>query len=183
MASLSALHVTAEPAAHAEKHIMQYWKMNLFLWPLFSVALRTRSPTGWTECVDILKCVSLSLLLSLMPFLSPSWRFFFDFRLPVILSCLFFFFSPSFSSSSSSAVSPQVPPVVSRSSLATVPCGVSREEESGRSHSTKKGAFHEIFNLQESERPLAGKGTSCSMKKTLFALSIPNINISASYFV
>lgn len=92
MASLSALHVTAEPAAHAEKHIMQYWKMNLVLWPLFSVALRTRSPTGWTECVDILKCVSLSLLLSLMPFLSPSWRFFFDFRLPVILSCLFFFF-------------------------------------------------------------------------------------------
>ncbi|XP_019111625.1 GRAM domain-containing protein 4 isoform X1 [Larimichthys crocea] len=49
----------------------------------------------------------------------------------------------------------KVPPVVSRSSLATVPCGVSREEESGRSHSTKKGAFHEIFNLQESERPLA----------------------------
>ncbi|XP_068163213.1 GRAM domain-containing protein 4 isoform X1 [Antennarius striatus] len=49
----------------------------------------------------------------------------------------------------------KVQPVVSRSSLATVPCGVSREEETGRSHSTKKGAFHEIFNLQESERPLA----------------------------
>uniref|UniRef100_A0A8C6UYC3 GRAM domain containing 4a n=1 Tax=Neogobius melanostomus TaxID=47308 RepID=A0A8C6UYC3_9GOBI len=30
-----------------------------------------------------------------------------------------------------------------------------REEETGRSHSTKKGAFHEIFNLPESERPLA----------------------------
>ncbi|GLD63152.1 GRAM domain-containing protein 4 isoform X1 [Lates japonicus] len=50
---------------------------------------------------------------------------------------------------------PEVQPVVSRSSLATVPCGVSREEETGRSHSTKKGAFHEIFNLPESERPLA----------------------------
>ncbi|XP_033470813.1 GRAM domain-containing protein 4 isoform X1 [Epinephelus fuscoguttatus] len=49
----------------------------------------------------------------------------------------------------------KVQPVVSRSSLATVPCGVSREEETGRSHSTKKGAFHEVFNLQESERPLA----------------------------
>ncbi|KAM6896411.1 GRAM domain-containing protein 4 isoform 2-T3 [Lycodopsis pacificus] len=49
----------------------------------------------------------------------------------------------------------KVQPVVSRSSLATIPCGVSREEEAGRSHSTKKGAFHEIFNLLESERPLA----------------------------
>ncbi|KAG7497608.1 hypothetical protein JOB18_040772 [Solea senegalensis] len=49
----------------------------------------------------------------------------------------------------------KVQPVVSRSSLSTVPCGVSRDEETGRSHSTKKGAFHEIFNLSESERPLA----------------------------
>ncbi|XP_061570437.1 GRAM domain-containing protein 4 isoform X2 [Cololabis saira] len=49
----------------------------------------------------------------------------------------------------------KVQPVVSRSSLATIQCGVSREEETGRSHSTKKGAFHEIFNLLESERPLA----------------------------
>ncbi|XP_028285629.1 GRAM domain-containing protein 4 isoform X2 [Parambassis ranga] len=49
----------------------------------------------------------------------------------------------------------KVQPVVSRGSLATIPCGVSREEETGRSHSTKKGAFHEIFNLPESERPLA----------------------------
>ncbi|XP_008304733.1 GRAM domain-containing protein 4 isoform X1 [Stegastes partitus] len=53
------------------------------------------------------------------------------------------------------SASEKVQPVVSRSSLATVPCGVSREEETGRSHSTKKGAFHEIFNLLESERPLA----------------------------
>ncbi|TDG96755.1 hypothetical protein EPR50_G00232610 [Perca flavescens] len=49
----------------------------------------------------------------------------------------------------------KVQPVVSRSSLATIPCGVSREEETGRSHSTKKGAFYEIFNLPEPERPLA----------------------------
>ncbi|CAL1568686.1 unnamed protein product [Knipowitschia caucasica] len=49
----------------------------------------------------------------------------------------------------------KVQPMVSRGSLATVPCGVSREEETGRSHSTKKGAFHEVFSLPESERPLA----------------------------
>uniref|UniRef100_A0A3B3ZJZ2 GRAM domain-containing protein n=1 Tax=Periophthalmus magnuspinnatus TaxID=409849 RepID=A0A3B3ZJZ2_9GOBI len=47
-----------------------------------------------------------------------------------------------------------IQPVASRGSLATVPCGVSREEETGRYHSTKKGAFHEVFSLPESERPL-----------------------------
>ncbi|KAM4523557.1 GRAM domain-containing protein 4 [Fundulus diaphanus] len=49
----------------------------------------------------------------------------------------------------------KVQPVVSRSSLATIPSGMSREDDTGRSHSTKKGPFHEIFNLPESERPLA----------------------------
>lgn len=53
----------------------------------------------------------------------------------------------------------QVQPVVSRSSLATVPSGMSREDDAGRSHSTKKGPFHEIFNLPETERPLAGEET------------------------
>nr|XP_023685995.1 GRAM domain-containing protein 4 isoform X1 [Paramormyrops kingsleyae] len=49
----------------------------------------------------------------------------------------------------------KVQPVTSRGNLATsVPCGVSRDEESTRPHSTKKGAFHEIFNLSENERPL-----------------------------
>ncbi|KAM8740153.1 GRAM domain-containing protein 4 isoform X1 [Sparus aurata] len=62
---------------------------------------------------------------------------------------------PQLKERTNATVSRRVQPVVSRSSLATVPCGVSREEEAGRSHSTKKGAFHEIFNLQESERPLA----------------------------
>ncbi|KAM9334687.1 GRAM domain-containing protein 4 [Symphorus nematophorus] len=62
---------------------------------------------------------------------------------------------PQLKERTNATVSRRVQPVVSRSSLATVPCGVSREEETGRSHSTKKGAFHEIFNLQESERPLA----------------------------
>ncbi|XP_014902887.1 GRAM domain-containing protein 4 [Poecilia latipinna] len=49
----------------------------------------------------------------------------------------------------------KVQPVASRSSLATVPSGMSREDDAGRSHSTKKGPFHEIFNLPETERPLA----------------------------
>uniref|UniRef100_A0A7N6BW63 GRAM domain-containing protein n=1 Tax=Anabas testudineus TaxID=64144 RepID=A0A7N6BW63_ANATE len=62
---------------------------------------------------------------------------------------------PQLKERTNATVSRRVQPVVSRSSLAAVPCGVSREEETGRSHSTKKGAFHEIFNLPESERPLA----------------------------
>uniref|UniRef100_A0A672IKB4 GRAM domain containing 4a n=1 Tax=Salarias fasciatus TaxID=181472 RepID=A0A672IKB4_SALFA len=62
---------------------------------------------------------------------------------------------PQLKERTNATVSRRIQPVVSRSSLATVPCGVSREDDTGRSHSTKKGAFHEIFNLPESERPLA----------------------------
>lgn len=62
---------------------------------------------------------------------------------------------PQLKERTNATMSRRVQPVVSRSSLATIPCGVSREEETGRSHSTKKGAFHEVFNLPESERPLA----------------------------
>lgn len=62
---------------------------------------------------------------------------------------------PQLKERTNATVSRRIPPVTSRGSLATVPCGVSREEETGRSHSTKKGAFHEIFNLPELERPLA----------------------------
>lgn len=91
-----------------------------------------------------------------------------------------FLHSPPLPPSSSSPLCPQVQPVVSRSSLTTVPCGVSREEETGRSHSTKKGAFHEIFNLQESERPLAGEGHYCSADRIIvyllpFAPTVLNI--------
>uniref|UniRef100_A0A3B5L9Q2 GRAM domain-containing protein n=1 Tax=Xiphophorus couchianus TaxID=32473 RepID=A0A3B5L9Q2_9TELE len=35
------------------------------------------------------------------------------------------------------------------------PLGASREEDGGRYHSTKRGAFHEVFSLPESERPLS----------------------------
>ncbi|KAM9351781.1 GRAM domain-containing protein 4-like [Symphorus nematophorus] len=37
---------------------------------------------------------------------------------------------------------------------AAAPLNVSREEDGGRYYSTKRGAFHEVFNLPESERPL-----------------------------
>lgn len=36
----------------------------------------------------------------------------------------------------------------------SAPLGLSRDEDGGRSHSTKRGAFHEVFNLPEIERPL-----------------------------
>ncbi|XP_054609396.1 GRAM domain-containing protein 4 isoform X4 [Dunckerocampus dactyliophorus] len=62
---------------------------------------------------------------------------------------------PQLKERTNATVSRRVQPVASRGSLAAVPCGINREEETGRSHSTKKGAFHEIFNLPELERPLA----------------------------
>ncbi|KAI1882079.1 hypothetical protein AGOR_G00247000 [Albula goreensis] len=62
---------------------------------------------------------------------------------------------PQLKERSSIMMSRRIQPMVSRGSLATnVPCGISREEESSRIHSTKKGAFHEVFNLSENERPL-----------------------------
>ncbi|CAB1331620.1 unnamed protein product [Coregonus sp. 'balchen'] len=46
--------------------------------------------------------------------------------------------------------------VVARGSLGTaLACGVSLEEQTGRVYNTKKGSFHEVFNLSENERPLA----------------------------
>ncbi|KAL4624919.1 GRAM domain-containing protein 4-like [Arapaima gigas] len=62
---------------------------------------------------------------------------------------------PQLKERSNATLSRRVQPVASRGSLAAnVPCGMSRDEDGGRQHSTKKGAFHEIFNLPESERPL-----------------------------
>ncbi|KAE8296647.1 GRAM domain-containing protein 4 Death-inducing protein [Larimichthys crocea] len=37
---------------------------------------------------------------------------------------------------------------------AAAPLGVSRDEDGGRYYSTKRGAFHEVFNLPETEQPL-----------------------------
>lgn len=36
------------------------------------------------------------------------------------------------------------------------PTGVNKDEDSSRFHTTKRGNFHEIFNLSENERPLTG---------------------------
>ncbi|XP_041851882.1 GRAM domain-containing protein 4-like [Melanotaenia boesemani] len=56
---------------------------------------------------------------------------------------------------SNTTLSRRVPASGGRGSVsAAAPLGVSREEEGGRYHSTKRGAFHEVFNLPESERPL-----------------------------
>uniref|UniRef100_A0A3Q3JJZ5 GRAM domain-containing protein n=1 Tax=Monopterus albus TaxID=43700 RepID=A0A3Q3JJZ5_MONAL len=56
---------------------------------------------------------------------------------------------------SSSVLSRRVPTVGSRSNLgAAAPLGVGRDEDGGRYYSTKRGAFHEVFSLPESERPL-----------------------------
>uniref|UniRef100_A0A8D2ZHV4 GRAM domain-containing protein n=1 Tax=Scophthalmus maximus TaxID=52904 RepID=A0A8D2ZHV4_SCOMX len=51
-------------------------------------------------------------------------------------------------------VSPSTQTTVS-SLAAAAPAGVSRDEDGGRYYSTKRGAFHEVFNLPESERPLS----------------------------
>ncbi|XP_040893695.1 GRAM domain-containing protein 4-like [Toxotes jaculatrix] len=56
---------------------------------------------------------------------------------------------------SSTTLSRRVPSAAGRGSLsAAAPLGVSRDEDGGRYYSTKRGAFHEVFNLPESERPL-----------------------------
>lgn len=44
----------------------------------------------------------------------------------------------------------------SRSYVSSAPAGLNKDEDAGRFHGTKKGNFHEIFNLTENERPLAG---------------------------
>ncbi|KAL2093591.1 hypothetical protein ACEWY4_010903 [Coilia grayii] len=52
-------------------------------------------------------------------------------------------------------LSRRVQPMVSRGALATnVTYSLSREDDGGRIYTTKKGAFHEVFNLAETERPL-----------------------------
>ncbi|XP_022620239.1 GRAM domain-containing protein 4-like [Seriola dumerili] len=56
---------------------------------------------------------------------------------------------------SSTTLSRRVPAAGGRGSLsAAAPLGVSRDEDGGRYYSTKRGAFHEVFSLPESERPL-----------------------------
>ncbi|XP_031688993.1 GRAM domain-containing protein 4 isoform X8 [Oncorhynchus kisutch] len=50
----------------------------------------------------------------------------------------------------------KIQPAVARGSLGTgLASGTSLEEQTGRVYNTKKGSFHEVFNLSEDERPLA----------------------------
>ncbi|XP_026222122.1 GRAM domain-containing protein 4-like isoform X1 [Anabas testudineus] len=57
---------------------------------------------------------------------------------------------------SHTTVSRRVQAVGSRGNLgAAAPPGLNRDEDGGRYYSTKRGAFHEVFNLSESEHPLA----------------------------
>lgn len=56
---------------------------------------------------------------------------------------------------SNTTLSRRVPAAGGRGSVtAAAPLGVGRDEDGGRYYSTKRGAFHEVFNLPESERPL-----------------------------
>ncbi|XP_035646581.1 GRAM domain-containing protein 4-like isoform X2 [Oncorhynchus keta] len=55
-----------------------------------------------------------------------------------------------------STLSRRIHPTVAHGSLGTaLPCGISLEEQTGRAYNTKKGVFHEVFNLSGDERPLA----------------------------
>lgn len=40
--------------------------------------------------------------------------------------------------------------------MSSAPAGLSKDEDASRVHGAKKSNFHEIFNLTENERPLAG---------------------------
>ncbi|XP_070763563.1 GRAM domain-containing protein 4-like [Enoplosus armatus] len=56
---------------------------------------------------------------------------------------------------SNTTLSRRVPAAGGRGSFAAAaPVGISRDEDGGRYYSTKRGAFHEVFSLPESERPL-----------------------------
>ncbi|KAM6937031.1 GRAM domain-containing protein 4-like [Xenentodon cancila] len=57
---------------------------------------------------------------------------------------------------SSTTLCRRVPTVANRTSLSgAVPPGTGRDEDGGRTYSTRRGVFHEVFNLPESEHPLA----------------------------
>ncbi|XP_075064959.1 GRAM domain-containing protein 4 isoform X2 [Mixophyes fleayi] len=62
---------------------------------------------------------------------------------------------PQLKERTNATVSRRVQPTSSRSNVSCgAPQGVSRDEDGGRYHNTKKSSFHEIFNLSETERPL-----------------------------
>uniref|UniRef100_A0A7N5PA11 GRAM domain-containing protein 4 n=1 Tax=Ailuropoda melanoleuca TaxID=9646 RepID=A0A7N5PA11_AILME len=62
---------------------------------------------------------------------------------------------PQLKERSGAAVSRRLQTASSRSYVSSAPAGLNKDEDTGRFHGTKKGNFHEIFNLTENERPLA----------------------------
>ncbi|KAM6973729.1 GRAM domain-containing protein 4-like [Aplochiton taeniatus] len=61
---------------------------------------------------------------------------------------------PQLKERTNATLSRRIQPAVARGSVgAGLPLGL-REEDCGRAYNTKKGAFHEVFNLSENERPL-----------------------------
>ncbi|XP_044279445.1 GRAM domain-containing protein 4 isoform X1 [Varanus komodoensis] len=63
---------------------------------------------------------------------------------------------PQLKERANATVSRRLQTATSRSCVGSgAPTGVSRDEDSSRFHTTKRGNFHEVFNLSENERPLA----------------------------
>ncbi|XP_007441073.2 GRAM domain-containing protein 4, partial [Python bivittatus] len=63
---------------------------------------------------------------------------------------------PQLKERANATVSRRLQTAASRSCVGSnTSAGVSREEETSRFHNTKRGNFHEVFNLSEHERPLA----------------------------
>ncbi|KFV43806.1 GRAM domain-containing protein 4, partial [Tyto alba] len=63
---------------------------------------------------------------------------------------------PQLKERSNATVSRRLQTAASRSYVgSSAPTGISKDEDTSRFHTTKRGNFHEVFNLSESERPLA----------------------------
>ncbi|KAM6290576.1 GRAM domain-containing protein 4 [Porphyrio hochstetteri] len=63
---------------------------------------------------------------------------------------------PQLKERSNATVSRRLQTAASRSYVgSSTPTGISKDEDTSRFHTTKRGNFHEVFNLSENERPLA----------------------------
>uniref|UniRef100_A0A8C3K426 GRAM domain-containing protein 4 n=1 Tax=Calidris pygmaea TaxID=425635 RepID=A0A8C3K426_9CHAR len=63
---------------------------------------------------------------------------------------------PQLKERSNATVSRRLQTATSRSYVgSSMPTGISKDEDTSRFHTTKRGNFHEVFNLSENERPLA----------------------------
>ncbi|KFP27061.1 GRAM domain-containing protein 4, partial [Colius striatus] len=63
---------------------------------------------------------------------------------------------PQLKDRSNATVSRRLQTAASRSYVgSSAPTGISKDEDTSRFHTTKRGNFHEVFNLSENERPLA----------------------------